>query len=74
LPGGVPFGRQNLTKGVFEYFDSGQKTVPGPLQATGLDDARRGIEPKAHPRLTVEKPLQPADLQRPISEPGARQH
>src|SRR5258708_5193527 len=63
-----------LTKGVFEDVDSGQKAVPGSLQAAGLDHPRRRIEPKAHPRLGIEESLQTPDFQRSISQSSAGQH
>lgn len=67
-------GRQYLTKGVFETFDSGQKTLPGSLQAAGLDRLRRRIQPRADLRLSIEVTLEAFDLQGPIRQPIGRQH
>ena len=57
-----------LTKGVLEDLDSGQKAVPGSLQAAGLDRLRRGIEPCADLRLGIEGALQPLHFQGPIRQ------
>ena len=51
--------------------DSGQKAVPGSLQAAGLDQPGRRVQPTADPRLGIEKSLEPLDLQWPIGEPSA---
>ena len=72
--GGVKLGRKNLTKGVLQDFDSGQKAVPGSLQAASLDQPRRRIQPSADPRLGVEESLQASDLQGTVSQPRAGQH
>jgi hypothetical protein len=74
LLAGVKLGRKYLTKGVCEDVDSGQQTAPGSLQAAGLDQPRRGIEPTAHPCLGIEESLEAPDLQRPIRQASAGQH
>ena len=70
----MKLGRKYLTKAVLQDFDSGQKTVPGSLQAAGLKQPRRRIEPTAHLRLGIEESLEALHLQCSISQPGAGQH
>ena len=67
LPSGVKLGRKYLTKAVLQDFDSGQKAVPGSLQAAGLKQPRRRIEPTAHLRLGIEESLEAFDFQWSIS-------
>jgi hypothetical protein len=57
-----------------EDFDSGQKAVPGSLQAAGRDRLRRGIEPRAGLRLGIEAALEPVPLQGPIGQTISGQH
>ncbi len=70
----VQLAWEHLAKGVLQDFDSGQKAVPGSLQAAGLEPPRRRIEPSAHLRLGIEELLEAPDFQRSISQPSARQH
>ena len=74
LLGGVKLGWEYLAKGVLEDVDSGQKAVPGSLQAAGLDRLRRGIKPRADLRLGIEGALEPIHFQGPIRQSIGGQH
>src|SRR3974377_2190056 len=67
-------GGQHLPKGIFETIDSGQKALPGSLQAASLDDLRRRIEPTAHLRLIIEIRLEPIHFKRAVSQASHRQY
>ena len=45
-----------------------------PGGAAGFDQLRRGVQPRADPRLSIEKPLQTLDLQGAIRQPPRWQH
>ena len=63
---------QDLTQGVFEDFDSGQKPLPGPLQAAGLHLLRRRVGSRTHLRLSIEVGPQSLGLQGTVGQTVGR--